>query len=459
MSLRDLRDIPYSTTNRAAIDKFESAADLLLGYYNDPLAEIDAALMEDPEFIMGHCFRAGLMAISTEKAAEPELRQSLEAAEAFANRANGRERGHIAALRAWLDGNMERAVEHYGDVLIDHPRDAFALQMAHLGDFFLGQSSLLRDRVARVLPDWDENTPGFGYVLGMHAFGLEEMGDYARAENSGRQAVAMQARDPWAIHAVAHVMEMQGRTGEGITWLTERTGDWAPDNGFAYHNWWHLALFHLEQGENDRALELYDTVVRPERSEIALEMLDASALLWRLHLRGVDVGNRWRELADCYEPLAEDAYYVFNDFHAMMAFVADGRRKAAQKLLAALDQRVTEGGTNAYMTRYVGLPLCRALAAFGDAEFETAAYTLMRIRHNAQRFGGSHAQRDVLTLTLIEAVLRGGQPRLARALLAERSSLKPNSPFAWQLTARALSQLEDKAGAEHALSRAAKLAA
>jgi len=176
-------------------------------------------------------------------------------------------------------------------------------------------------------------------------------------------------------------------------------------------------------------------------------------------LRGVDVGNRWRELADCYEPLAEDAYYVFNDFHAMMAFVADGRRKAAQKLLAALDQRVTEGGTNAYMTRYVGLPLCRALAAFGDAEFETAAYTLMRIRHNAQRFGGSHAQRDVLTLTLIEAVLRGGQPRLARALLAERSSLKPNSPFAWQLTARALSQLEDKAGAEHALSRAAKLAA
>ncbi|MDH3702137.1 MAG: tetratricopeptide repeat protein [Alphaproteobacteria bacterium] len=459
MSLRDLRDVSYSTTNRAALDKFESAAELLHGYYNDPLAEIDAALTEDPEFVMGHCFRAGLMAISTEKAAEPELRHSLDAAEAYADRANERERGHIAALRAWLDGDIERAVEQYGAVLIDHPRDAFALQMAHLGDFLLGQSSLLRDRVARVLPDWDENTPGFGYVLGMHAFGLEEMGDYARAEDRGRQAVSMKARDPWAIHAVAHVMEMQGRTGEGITWLNDRADDWAPDNGFAYHNWWHLALYHLEQGETDRALALYDSAVRPEPSEIVMEMVDASALLWRLCLRGIDVGNRWHELADCYEPMVEDAFYVFNDFHAMMAFVADGRRDAAKKLLAALDRRVSEGGTNAYMTRYVGLPLCQALAAFGEAEFETAAYTLMRIRPNAHRFGGSHAQRDVLTLTLIEAALRGGQPRLARALLAERTSLKPDSAFAWRLTARALSQLQDNAGAEQALSRAGKLAA
>ncbi len=459
MSLSDHRDVPYSTANRAALEKFESASELLHGYYNDPLAEIDAALNEDPEFVMGHCFRAGLMAISTEKAAEPELRQSLEAAEAFADRANERERGHIAALRSWLDGDMERAVEHYGSVLIDYPRDAFALQMAHLGDFFLGQSSLLRDRIARVLPDWDASTPGYGYVLGFHAFGLEEMGDYARAEDSGRQAVALNARDPWAIHAVAHVMEMQGRTGDGIAWLTERADDWAPDNGFAYHNWWHLALYHLEQGETDRALALYDTAVRPERSEIVMEMVDASALLWRLHLRGVDVGDRWRELADRYEPLVKDANYVFNDFHAMMAFVADGRRDAAKKLLAALDRRVTEGGTNAYMTRYVGLPLCRALAAFGEAEFETAAYTLMRIRPNAHRFGGSHAQRDILSLTLIEAALRGGQPRLARALLAERTSLKPDSPFAWHLTARALAQLEDNEGAEQALSRAGKLAA
>ena len=100
-----------------------------------------------------------------------------------------------------------------------------------------------------MLPDWDEKVPGFGYVLGMHAFGLEEMGDYAQAEERGRRATSLMARDPWAIHAVAHVMEMQGRLSDGIAWLGDSTADWAEDNGFAFHNWWHLALFHLDRGE------------------------------------------------------------------------------------------------------------------------------------------------------------------------------------------------------------------
>src|SRR5258706_5864145 len=229
------------------------------------------------------------MLTATDKAAVPALCQSVEAGEALWDAANERERGHLRAARAWLDGDFQRAVALYGDILVDHPRDLLALQVGSVGDCFLGQSSLLRDRVARVLPDWDEAVPGFGYVLGMHAFGLEEMGDYAQAEERGRRATSLNARDPWAIHAVAHVMEMQGRLSDGIAWLGGRTADWAEDNGFAFHNWWHLALFHLDRGETAAVLEIYDRRIRPTRSELPLEMLDATALLLRLHLRGIAV--------------------------------------------------------------------------------------------------------------------------------------------------------------------------
>jgi len=459
MGLKDSRGVPVSTGDRQSLDAYERAAELLHGYFNDPLAVIDAALARDPGFVLGHCLRAGLMLLATDKAAEPELAASVAAGEALWGGANDRERGHLRAARAWLDGDFRRAVALYGEILLDHPRDLLALQIAHIGDFFLGQSSLLRDRVAAVLPDWDDGVPGHGYVLGMHAFGLEEMGDYGQAELRGRQATALQPRDPWAIHAVAHVMEMQGRLDDGIAWLGGRTADWAENNGFAFHNWWHLALYHLDRGETDRVLELYDRRIRPAPSPLPLEMLDATALLWRLHLRGADVGGRWRELADAWAGKAADAYYVFNDMHAMMAFVADGRTALVDDLLRTLEARAAAGGTNAAMVGEVGLPVCCAIAAFGRADYDAAIDLLQPVRLIAHRFGGSHAQRDVLGLTLVEAALRGGRGRLARALAAERTALKPTSPFNWRLAARAGVLAGDTAGAAAAQARETALSA
>ena len=154
---------------------------------------------------------------------------------------------------------------------------------------------MLRDRVAQVLPTWDTSTPGYGYVLGMYAFGLEETALYSRAEDIGRRALDINRRDAWAVHAVTHVMEMQGRLRDGIDWLTSRESDWSVNNGFAFHNWWHLALFHLEAGNFARVLELYDQRIRATPSQVPLEMIDATALLWRLELR---VGERRRALAE-----------------------------------------------------------------------------------------------------------------------------------------------------------------
>jgi tetratricopeptide (TPR) repeat protein len=454
MALKDSRGVSVSTDNRTSLDRYERALGLLHSYFNDPLATIDEALAEDPGFVMGYCFRAGLLTTTTDKAAEPMLRESVEAGEALAVKGNDRERRHLAAARSWLDGDFEQAVARYGDIAIEHPRDSLALQLAHLGDFYLGRSSQLRDRVARALSDWDDSVPGYGYVLGMHAFGLEEMGDYGRAEERARRALELNPRDPWAVHAGAHVMEMQGRLGDGVHWLTSRTNDWAPDNGFAFHNWWHLALYHLDLGQHDRALEIYDTAIRPKPSELPLEMLDATALLWRLHLRGVDVGGRWTELANSWEKRIEDAYYVFNDMHAMMAFVAGGREAAARRLLDVLVRRLDQRGTNAMMTRDVGLPVCRAVQAFGRGNYRAAIEELMPVRQVAHRFGGSHAQRDVLSLTLIEAAIRAKDARLARALASERTELKPTSPFNWVLTARAREIGGDETGAGAARGKA-----
>ena len=208
MSKCDKRGNPVSYGSQQAVDALDKVCDMLHAYQADPLAEVDRIIAEHPDFALAHAFRAGAIATATDKAFEPELIKSVVAAEMLAPKANDRERGHICAVRAWLDGDWERAVELWGRVSIEYPRDLLALQYAHLGDFYLGYSHMLRDRVARVLPHWNQNVPGFGFVKGMYAFGLEETGDYQQAEDRGREAVALNQQDGWAVHAVTHVMEM-----------------------------------------------------------------------------------------------------------------------------------------------------------------------------------------------------------------------------------------------------------
>jgi tetratricopeptide (TPR) repeat protein len=429
MLLRDARGATVSTHRTDSLERFERALDLTASYFVDPLAVIDEALAEDPDFVLGHCLKAALAIMSTERAARPMLADSVAALERLAPRANARERAHLHAASAWLEGDFAHSVRLYGEVLLDEPRDLLALQVAHIGDFLLGESQLLRHRPAQVLPHWSPDMPGYGYVLGMHAFGLEECAHYARAEAAGRQALDYNRRDAWAVHAVAHVHEMRGSTEAGIEWLTSREQDWAPGNGFAFHNWWHLALFHLELGEHARVLELYDQHIRPRPTRIAYENVDASALLWRLYLRGVDVQQRWSALADDWAEAAEDGHYAFNDVHAVMAFLGAGREQELSHTLGVLQREQTGEGANAIMTREVGLPLSRALVDFGRGRYEECLELLLPIRTRVHRFGGSHAQRDVVHLTLVEAALRAQRLTLARALIAERLDHKPASPY------------------------------
>ena len=427
MSYQDAFELPLSAGDAAAVARYDSAVTMLLLLRNDPVAEVDAATAIDPGLLMGHVLKGLLCALSTEKSLLPDARAALAAGQALASGANRREQGHLAALSAWIEGRMHEACALWEAVLVQQPNDALAMFAAHQGDFFLGQSSELRDRVARRLADIPTGGAIEGYYLGMHAFGLEEMGDYARAEDCGRQALQREPRNTWAIHAVAHVMEMTNRIDDGIDWLTSRTDDWSSDNFFAVHHWWHLALFHFDRQQWDEVLRLYDERVRGSDSTVVLDMLDASALLWRLTLHGVDVGKRWQRMAQVWEPRIDDAWYAFNDSHAMMAFAGAGRDDLAQRLLAVLQRTAREASDNGAMTREVGLPLSRALLAYVHRDYATAATLLAPVKAIAARAGGSHAQRDLIAQTLIAAAEHAGQTGLARALLNERLALRPQS--------------------------------
>ncbi|MDA0367822.1 MAG: tetratricopeptide repeat protein [Proteobacteria bacterium] len=433
----DARGHLLTNASTAECAVFEEALAEFQTYTGDPVATIERAIEARPDFLMAHVMRAQLMLTGTEKVLEAEVVRSLDAADRLAKDATDRERRHLGAARAWADGDFELASRRLFDLTIDHPRDALALQVGHLCDFYTGNAGLLRDRIAGALPAWDEGVPGYHALLGMHAFGLEENGDYRRAEESGRQAVDLNPKDAWAIHAVAHVLEMEGRQQDGIDWMATRVADWSENSFFAVHNWWHWALYHLDLGEADKVLQFYDDRIRTARSAVVLDMVDASAMLWRLNLLGLDLGGRWEELAEAWAPHVEDGYYAFNDAHAMMAFVGARRDDLVTALLVRLEVAAAGTGTNAMMSRDVGLPLARALSSFGAGRYEDAVDGLLGLRYVANRFGGSNAQRDLLGWTLVEAALRAEMFALAETLTNQRVAQKSSSLQNWQLVARA----------------------
>ena len=420
----DARDVPVSCSQPDALDLYEKALVQYQSYVGDPIATIDEALRHAPDFVLGHLFRSVALMMMTEQRFLGEARSSLDAAKALLPSANPRERILTVATAKLVEGDWDAACAAFDSVLVDYPRDAFAIQSAHLIDFFRGDSLNLRNRVSRVLPHWTADIPGYSYILGMQAFGLEECNQYPEAEETGRRALEIQPKDAWSVHAVTHVMEMQGRIDEGIAWLESRKDDWAPNNSFAFHNWWHLALFYLDRGMYEKVLSLNDSQIHSAPPDFVLQLLDATGLLWRLHLEGVEVGDRARAVAENWARRldTERGFYAFNDLHAMMAFVLAGREREAEQLMKSLEWTVNNGaGINVMMTRDVGLPVCRAIRAFGQERYDDAITLIEPVHDIAHRFGGSHAQRDVLTLTLIEAAIRSGQHRRARHYPNRRS--------------------------------------
>ncbi len=403
----DTEGLPHEG-NTDSQRRCEIALGDLLTYRGNPSRDVDRVLADDPGFIFGHCLRAALIVRADDGGGRPRMRESIAAIEASHPDRADPARRHAAAARAWLDRDQALALRRYGEILDDSPRDVLALLAAHALDFRLSQRHVMRDRTARILPVWRAAMPGYASVLAMHAFSLEENQQYAQAERMARRALAIDPRHAGAIHVMTHVMEMQGRAHEGLDFLAATEPAWT---GAAneIHLVWHRALLHLDTSDPAAALALYDT--RIARSHGRSDLADASALLWRLELRTVRLGTRWQVLADHWEtqPLAE--LRPFHIAHAMMAFAAAGRAAAAQRVLDTVQEMT--GALAGYRAEALLAPLCHALLAFAGGDYAECVDRLRRVRHIANRCGGSLAQCDLIYLTLVEAALRASKTRLA----------------------------------------------
>lgn len=437
MSLYDARGLAVSAADPAALALFETALASLHSAHGDSAAQADAALARNPRLVAGHCLQAAKLVLGGGIVPNAALAATLSVLDELGPVANERERRHAAAARAWLDGDAELALERYGAIVIDYPRDSLALQVAHALDFRLGHREMLRDRIAEVLPHWDASVPGYGYVLGMYAFGLEENGDYVRAEAVARKSLRLEPDNASAVHVVAHVMEMQGRASEGVTWLESTRTIWASNAGFAAHISWHLALFHIDLDATPAAIGIYVDTLAPRAASATNALIDATALLWRLDLRGVNVQGLWRGLAHHWAHCSLAGERAFTLVHALLAFSAAGTERLAARVAALLRQDPATRAANTPQDLALAVPLAEGLQAYGRGDYAAAVERMTAVRTLAYRCGGSIAQCDLIHLTLIEAALRAQKSRLAQALAAERVAQKPDSPLNRWLCARA----------------------
>ena len=412
--------VPVRAASADAVALLDGAIEDLAALAGDPVADTEAAVAADDSLVLGHIYRAYLQLHGTTPEGVATAGEILKRLDETVM--GERELHHLRAARHWAAGNWEATTRSLERALLRHPRDLLALKVAQDLYFFLGNRLELRDTAARVLPAWPHGLPGWGYVQGIYAFGLEENADYRQAESRARAALDYNPKDVWSVHALAHVFEMEGSQRDGVDFLTTSAPCWSA-SFFAIHNWWHRGLYHLELDEIDEALALYDDPIRAGRSTAWLDVVDAAALLWRLSLFGVDVTERAEQLAADIDALVSSPVYIFNDWHAVMAFGLAGDVMRTERVIAS--NRHLTAPTNAAAADRAGLALLEAFGAFAAGYPDRAIDLLIDIRPRASAVGGSHAQRDIIDLTLIAAAARAGDDDLARALVAERVARKP----------------------------------
>jgi hypothetical protein len=293
----------------------------------------------------------------------------------------------------------------------------------------------MRASAEQVLPKWDRDLPGYGTILSCRSFANEECGNHAVAEGAGWQALEIDPADFWGIHAVAHVMEMQGRQSEGIALLDKHERYFAGGNNLVHHLWWHRAMFHMEQRELDAVLDLYDRRFRNLASpltqklpDLYIDVQNAASMLFRLERHGIDVGDRWSEIAEKAEQRIGDCLSAFTQPHWMMALAATRRDEAAQRMLAAMRAAGHGNGAVARVIGSIALPVCEAVLAHRRGEYIRAVELMKPVLDEMYRLGGSHAQQDVLEQLFLDSAVRANRGEDVRLMLARVAAKHPRPP-------------------------------
>jgi len=348
---------------------------------------------------------------------------------------NNRERKHLDALSQQIMGDSIGASNIWAELVAETPSDVVALRLLHFSLFNQGRITEMVHSVRTARENWNDGLPRKSLLDGMLSFALCEAGEFSSAEPLGREAVSRNANDLWSVHAVAHVLEMQGRWETGIHWIRESERALQAGGSFAGHVWWHLALYFLETGRHDDALALFDEVVYPNPSVEGLVLSNAIALLCRLEFVGVDVGGRWEGLADGLVYRLGHHSHPFNDCHYSFALGRLNKSNELEALLEGMelwsesDQELHSG----YVLQACGLSVARGMAALGSGDSQLACSQLAEAADSWWRLGGSVAQRDLFSQALLRAQINCGMNQ-SNDHATLRVSARPRSPQAriWQ---------------------------
>lgn len=424
--VRDAQNHDLTGATAEAAISIDAAVRAYTLAYGDPVAHFDAARSAAPGCAMAELGKVWLLVISNDPTNVATARSAVERLGALAM--NERERAHFAALEHAAAGRWATAVAVLDRHLMHAPFDLMAHQTVMRLEGFLGRFHLTAGRTARALPVWSKDQPGYGILYSFYGFGLEELGDYARAEDVSRHAAQLEPHGYWPHHAVSHVLEMTGRPAEGLKWMAEREPLWSgKENSNRVHIHWHKALFHVELGEYAAALALLDGPIRATLRPVGTNLCNATALMWRLEMVGLVAGERWKDFAALWQGRANGATSVFNDIHCAVTMLRAGDDAGFAKLRAAMVETSSAGTEQSPTWREIGLPVVDGLREFTRGDYATTVAHLLPARLNLERMGGSHAQRDIVDWTLTEAAIRARLRDVAVALANERLSIRPES--------------------------------
>jgi len=419
--LYDEQGLMVTLSNDLALDAYNTAVTEWLNYKITAMSSLKLAIKIDTDFCMAHCFRGYLFMTFNSATVFSAAQSALAKAEILADYVSPRERRHVMALRFLVDGWPHKACACWDEIAAEYPHDIVALRMHHYTCFWSGFRQQLLATPAAVLPAWDSTIPNYGNLLGMVAFGLEELGLYSQAESYGRAATDKNPDDLWAVHAVAHVMEMQQRPKEGISWLDYKTDHFSDFNPFRGHIWWHKGLFLIEAGFLDEGLSLYDHAIHETESEFFLDIQNSVSFLARLEFKGVDVADRWHELAAYAKANSDGHSLVFTDLHHIIALCRAKQFDAAAAHIASMQSFALRRKTHiAAVINDVGVPIGQSILAHEKGDHDTALDLMMTHRIFMPRVGASNAQRDLLTLFGIDMARRAKASALQAQLVQER---------------------------------------
>ncbi|WP_299732042.1 tetratricopeptide repeat protein [uncultured Tateyamaria sp.] len=419
--MHDICQSPVSLEDPALLAEWNGMIRAFMAHGTATPNHLGAVLSGAPDFAMGHAAKGLFSLMMGRKELNAVAREAGQTAVAALAASGGspRERLWVRALGEWLEGRPSGAIAAMERILVDHPTDTLSAKVSHAIRFILGDGVGMRASIENVL-DAHKGHDLEGYVLGCHAFTLEETGEYDAAEAAGLKGLQLAGDDAWGLHAVAHVYDMTARPDHGISLIENNCSAWDHCNNFRYHVWWHKALLHLDRGETDIVLAIYDAQVRADKTDDYRDMANATSLLMRLELEGVNVGPRWDELADLAQNRTDDGCLVFADLHYMLALGGAGRSDAQEAMTLRFAQDAMRTGEMPARVANPGKAALAGLNAFAEGRYDLAFQNLAAARPAMQTIGGSHAQRDVFERMTIDAGLRAGMVDATEALIEDR---------------------------------------